>query len=149
MDYTHSGYIFQLCIPFKLFFFIHSFWKRPHWSRETFNRRRSWYWNKRWRWTDPTFSWYIFQLCIPFKLFIILFIVSRYGHIEVAKLLIDAGADIESKNDNGWTPLILGIFFNYAFLLKYIFFIYSFLFWSHWSGEIIDRTRSWCWIKKW
>ena len=51
-----------------------------------------------------------------------LFIASRYGHIEVAKLLIDAGADIESKNDNGWTPLILGILYNYAFHLNYILF---------------------------
>ena len=39
----------------------------------------------------------------------------------MAKLLIDAGADIESKNDNGWTTLILGIFFNYAFHLNYFF----------------------------
>ena len=34
------------------------------------------------------------------------------GHIEVAKLLVERGADIESKDSFEKTPLIYGIFFN-------------------------------------
>ena len=37
-------------------------------------------------------------------------VASRYGHIEVAKLLVEKGANIKSKDDGGWTPLMSGIF---------------------------------------
>ncbi len=30
---------------------------------------------------------------------------SRYGHKEIARMLIDAGADINIKDGDGWTPL--------------------------------------------
>ena len=35
-------------------------------------------------------------------------VASRYGHIEVAKLLVEKGANINSKD--GGNPLIYGIF---------------------------------------
>jgi ankyrin repeat protein len=34
-----------------------------------------------------------------------LFIASQDGHVEVARLLIEAGADIDKAKDNGVTPL--------------------------------------------
>ena len=30
-----------------------------------------------------------------------------YGHLECAKALLGAGADINKLNNNGWTPLML------------------------------------------
>jgi ankyrin repeat protein len=44
-----------------------------------------------------------------------LFKASRNGHIEVAKLLLDRGADIESINVDRGTALNLGICFNYIY----------------------------------
>jgi ankyrin repeat protein len=34
-----------------------------------------------------------------------LFSASLRGHTETAKLLIEKGADVNAKNNNGWTPL--------------------------------------------
>ena len=34
-----------------------------------------------------------------------LHICARYGHLEVARALIEAGADVNAKKDNGETPL--------------------------------------------
>ena len=47
---------------------------------------------------------------------------SHHGSIEVVKVLLDAGANIESKDKNGCTPLIHGIFFYNWFILNYIIF---------------------------
>ena len=46
-------------------------------------------------------------------IFYFLFIASYGGHFDVAKLLIERGADIKSKNTDGQTPLIEGIFRTY------------------------------------
>jgi ankyrin repeat protein len=46
---------------------------------------------------------------IPF----LLFIASSSGHIEVVKELFNRNSDIESKDKDGKTPLILGIFKYY------------------------------------
>ena len=40
----------------------------------------------------------------------------------MAKVLIDAGADVESKDRYGQTPLMICIFFIYAFHLNDLFF---------------------------
>ena len=53
-----------------------------------------------------------------------LFIASKNGHIEVAKLLLERGADIESKDRWGKTPLIEGIFLKYLFNLNYLSFLF-------------------------
>ena len=50
------------------------------------------------------------------------FEASANGHIEVAKLLVERGADIKSKDKNGFTSLIYGLFFNYLLNLNHIFF---------------------------
>ncbi len=51
------------------------------------------------------------QLLNHFKWFIyFLFIASARGHIEVVKELLDRGANIEEKDNDGYTPLIYGIF---------------------------------------
>jgi ankyrin repeat protein len=70
------------------------------------------------------------QLLNHFKLFIyFLFIASSNGHIEVVKELLDSGANIEEKDNLGWTPLIWGIFLqllNHFKLFIYFLFIASF-----------------------
>ena len=50
---------------------------------------------------------------------------SHHGSIEVAKVLLDAGANIESKDIDGCTPLIYGIFFNNWFNLNNILFCFK------------------------
>ena len=50
------------------------------------------------------------------------FEASANGHIEVAKLLVERGADIKSKDKNGFTSPIYGLFFNYLLNLNHIFF---------------------------
>ena len=47
-----------------------------------------------------------------FNYFFILFTASSWDNIEVVKLLVERGADVESKDHNGWTPLHWGIFLN-------------------------------------
>ncbi len=37
---------------------------------------------------------------------------SQNGHLEVVKELLKHNANIEAKNDDGVTPLILGLFVN-------------------------------------
>ena len=61
---------------------------------------------------DTTYARYIFQSCIPFKLLYFLFIASEKGLIEVAKLLIERGADVESKDFS------LSIFVSFALKIK-------------------------------
>ncbi len=63
-----------------------------------------------------------------------LFIASVLGHIEVVKELLDRGANIEEKDNDGWTPLIAGIFlqlFNH-----FNWFIYFLIIAS--SGDYIE-----------
>jgi ankyrin repeat protein len=56
---------------------------------------------------------YISELLNNFKLFIyFLFLASVLGHTEVVKELLNRGANIEEKDNNGWTPLIWGVFLN-------------------------------------
>ena len=42
----------------------------------------------------------------------------------MVKLLVEKVANIESKDRDGWTPLIHGIFFNYFFNLNYLLFLF-------------------------
>jgi ankyrin repeat protein len=42
-----------------------------------------------------------------------LHLASISGKIEVVKELLNQNADIEAKDNNGNTPLILGIFLNF------------------------------------
>jgi hypothetical protein len=42
----------------------------------------------------------------------------------VVKELLDKGANIEEKNNVGWTPLICGIFLNYSIILNDSFIFY-------------------------
>jgi ankyrin repeat protein len=62
---------------------------------------------------------YLFN--INYFLFLFLFTASLNGHIEVAKLLLDRGPDIESMNVD--EALNLGICFNYLFNLNYLLFL--------------------------
>ncbi len=70
--------------------------------------------------------WGIFlQLLNHFKWFIyFLFIASFYGQIEVVKELLNRGANIEEKNNYGYTPLNNGIFLNNSIILNYSFIFY-------------------------
>ncbi len=83
---------------------------------------------------DSTYWRYISKLLNNFKLFIyFLFIASNGGNIEVVKELLDRGANIEEKNNNGETPLIKGVFLQFFNQLKW--FIY-FLFLASAFGHI-------------
>ena len=70
---------------------------------------------------------FISELLNQFKLFIyFLFIASSNGHIEVVKELLNRGANIEEKDNDGTTPLIYGIFlqlFNHFKWFIYFLFI--------------------------
>ena len=72
---------------------------------------------------DSTYEWYIFNYLFNLNYLLFLFTASRYGHIEVAKLLLDRGADIESINVDRGTALNWGICFNYLFNLNYLLFL--------------------------
>jgi ankyrin repeat protein len=41
-----------------------------------------------------------------------MYIAAAGGKIEVLKELLNRNANFEAKNDNGDSPLMLGIFFN-------------------------------------
>jgi ankyrin repeat protein len=57
---------------------------------------------------------------------------SGGGWIEVVKELLNHNADIEAKDNDGNTALILGIVSNYLFNLnKKLFIIYSCKEWPH------------------
>ncbi len=65
------------------------------------------------------------ELFNHFKWFIyFLFIASFNGDIEVVKELLKRGANIEEKDNDGYTPLILGIFLNYSIILNDSFIFY-------------------------
>ena len=53
-----------------------------------------------------------------------LFIASSNGHIEVVKELLDRGANIEEKDNDGMNPLMWGIFLNYFIILNDSFIFY-------------------------
>ena len=40
----------------------------------------------------------------------ILSIALHWNRIEVVKILLKKGANIEAKHEDGWTPLLFGIF---------------------------------------
>jgi ankyrin repeat protein len=42
----------------------------------------------------------------------------------VVKELLDRGANIEEKDNDGWTPLIIGIFLNNSIILNDSFIFY-------------------------
>jgi ankyrin repeat protein len=61
-------------------------------------------------WT-PLICGIFLELLNHFKWFIyFLYIASLNGHIEVVKELLNRGANIEQKDNDGMTPLIWGIF---------------------------------------
>ena len=74
-------------------------------------------------WT-PLILGIFLNYAFPLNYYFFIFIASRNGHIEVAKFLMERGADVESKDRHGQTPLIIGIFFNHAFHLIYLLFFY-------------------------
>ena len=39
--------------------------------------------------------------------------------------MVERGADVESKDHNGKTPLIIGIFLNYVFTFNYFFILFT------------------------
>jgi len=43
---------------------------------------------------------------------------SRFGHLEIVKLLLKNGADINQRNNNGWNPLMYASRFVYLELVK-------------------------------
>jgi ankyrin repeat protein len=40
------------------------------------------------------------------------------GHVEVAKLLLEMGADVEKVDQNGWTPLYSATYNGHAKVVK-------------------------------
>ena len=40
------------------------------------------------------------------------------GHLDVYKLLIQHGADVNTKNEDGWTPLYWAVFEGYLEICK-------------------------------
>ena len=47
-----------------------------------------------------------------------MYIASKYGKIEVVKELLNRNANIEAKDKDGRTPLILGLCLNYLLNLN-------------------------------
>lgn len=42
----------------------------------------------------------------------VLFLAARFGSVDVARALLDAGAGLEQKNDHGFTPLYTAALFD-------------------------------------
>ena len=75
-------------------------------------------------WQTPLIHGIFLIIYSTLIIYYFLFIASKNGHIEVAKLLLERGADIESKDRWGKTPLIEGIFLKYLFNLNYLSFLF-------------------------
>ena len=60
-----------------------------------------------------TYKWYISNLLIQFKSYIFFRLASAEGHLEVVKTLLERGANIKAKTEDGSTPLMKGIFLIY------------------------------------
>jgi ankyrin repeat protein len=59
---------------------------------------------------------------ITFNYGYILLLATRSGYIEMVKELLNHNANIEAKDNEGRTPLILGIFWNGLITLNYWYF---------------------------
>jgi hypothetical protein len=44
-----------------------------------------------------------------------LILAKKKGDFGLVKQLLEQDADIEAKDENEWTPLLLGIFLSYSF----------------------------------
>lgn len=74
--------------------------------------------------TSCSFS--MLQVCTSKKLYIIgnnatpLLIASGSGHLDVVKLLVEAGAEVDAMTDAGWTPLRAACAAGHAAVVKYL-----------------------------
>ena len=48
------------------------------------------------------------------------FMAAEDGHLEVVKFLIDVGIDINGKNNEGYTSLMLAAIFNHLNIVKFL-----------------------------
>jgi ankyrin repeat protein len=47
-----------------------------------------------------------------------LIIASQNSHVEVARLLVDGGADVNKAQKDGWTPLVLARNFGHTAIVE-------------------------------
>ena len=59
-------------------------------------------------------KWIFYFLFIHFIQFLLK--ATETGHIEIVKELLTRNANIEAKDENGWTPLMIGILLNGFFI---------------------------------
>ena len=52
---------------------------------------------------------------------LLLFIASWNGYIEIVRELLNKNANVEAKDDLGFTPLMLGLFLNEKFIFNSLF----------------------------
>ena len=56
------------------------------------------------------------KLDLNAHLLLFLLIASKNGYIEIVKELLSRNANKEAKDENGWTPLMIGILLNGFFI---------------------------------
>ena len=49
-----------------------------------------------------------------------MFIACQNGHIEIVKYLVEHGADINKRNNDGWSPLLIVCFNGHIEIVKYL-----------------------------
>jgi ankyrin repeat protein len=64
--------------------------------------------------TSPSEIWKTDEICY----FSALHVAANHGHLEIVKLLLDAGADINRKSKSGETPLHLAVTKNHIDVVK-------------------------------
>jgi ankyrin repeat protein len=50
-----------------------------------------------------------------------LHVASRYGHLEISRVLVDHGANVNARQENHWTPLYLSARNGHLGIVKVLF----------------------------
>ena len=67
--------------------------------------------NGRWSSYPPLYEWTSCPL---------LYEASHQGHLDVVKLLVTEGADVDHEDKAGWSPLYLAAYYGHLEIVKYL-----------------------------